>query len=680
MPSVKESTELPICRESVLGYLPALPKTPTFKRLLQMLLILAKRSLFLNLRAEETKLLNRTKSLLKQLPDEVFEENGENRTTLVNIARLALGREWDDHRRALAMCELAKKHRVGAFGIKDSDDETETDDERLADFIENEIPVHSDAPADFPQRPSRPKYSKDGDLHRFHNDILDNFFRLGRLAYDRKLSAAEKHDLYYYRVWLLVLEVDYHNDLEYSEILKECYSRDPNSSDNSGDNNDEDPDEDGAEDRVRVLVKSYVPTARRKYTKNMPPLFSRTQFGELAYFKSCSKEQQREIASFGPSKNVGSDEDPLAVISSDESESERETEGTSCPVLDPSIHSYKGTRLHNAQTALVPIARQVLIGARGRALTPIEALWSLQLLDHLRGHPSHGRIKTLFDLATKGKLRAIDLMDTRTMAGKKDHGADADDEGDVNMVDANSEDHMDVDEDEMDGDALLKQEIHDIGASAEFSGAILEKIQKRATKGIYIHPKPMYHASPPNRYNSTAPSVYGEGFGSVSEFLKTTIKKAGGAKVHVGLLIVAQCHTAGVKHETQLAEKTHAVVLIVSHGRTKFAKSLLVWDVNVLHTTVGKTKKTIDKFARITIRKARGVNKMPPIYSFWINKGEPKPHDDICLTLSLQKILEIATGGLAYGRAPDGSLSWFKGFMKVPDVEKFEDEEFKLFV
>ncbi|KAJ7821787.1 hypothetical protein B0H14DRAFT_2599035 [Mycena olivaceomarginata] len=201
---------------------------------------------------------------------------------------------------------------------------------------------------------------------------------------------------------------------------------------------------------------------------------------------------------------------------------------------------------------------------------------------------------------------------------------------------------------------FLKSMIGDLGPRAENSGTILEKLNEHAKDGIQIHHIPLYHTSTSASKNSCTPTIYGDEFGNLATFLHGTPAASlknfpDSAEIHLALLLT-------------LIEPTQVGIV---HTCNPKLRVLLLWDVNILHTELNKTKESLDTSTQDALRQARNNNCCPNFQTFWINKGWNGNHDNRCLKLTLKGILRIACEGLSIRKGEDGAVQKIPGFIKV---------------
>jgi hypothetical protein len=136
--------------------------------------------------------------------------------------------------------------------------------------------------------------------------------------------------------------------------------------------------------------------------------------------------------------------------------------------------------LYNVQQELEPNARAMLMQTTNRPLKIREARYLEKLLKLLKGHPIHGRVAHLTRKAKKAKLNSADMIQLRAMAGNGEPGEGKTDvDGDVEIHDVRRTDGKTA-------LPLLQLMIHDLGAQAENSSAVLKMIQKHAKEGINV--------------------------------------------------------------------------------------------------------------------------------------------------------------------------------------------------
>jgi hypothetical protein len=131
------------------------------------------------------------------------------------------------------------------------------------------------------------------------------------------------------------------------------------------------------------------------------------------------------------------------------------------------------------------------------------------------------------------------------------------------------------------------------------------------------------------------------------------------AEIHLALLLTALESTQGVSHMNQPCRPTHAVIVGIVHTCNPNSRALLVWDANILCTEPNRTKESLDTSTRDALRQAQNNDRCPNSQTFWINKGQKRNHDNICLELTLKEILRIACEGLRIGK---GKMVLFRRF------------------
>ncbi|KAJ6557794.1 hypothetical protein B0H19DRAFT_1261392 [Mycena capillaripes] len=268
----------------------------------------------------------------------------------------------------------------------------------------------------------------------------------------------------------------------------------------------------------------------------------------------------------------------------------------------PTFPKMNKTELYSAQQALKPIACEILFRASARSLNDKE--------------------QELFAKAKTEKLPESDMIELRVMAGNGQPSEEIDVVHEDVTIDEDEEGDSTDYQDEKTPLPLITQMITDLGANAAGASVILASIREHA-QSIYIDPQPLYHTK-----TSKHSSVPGD--------------------VQLGLLITSN-NPVGASHEEQLSKHTHVVVVGVIHGRNPPLRALLVWDVNVLHTDLPKSKVSL--------------------HDFWINEGQQTNHPNICLSQCLEQILHMAQKGLDIKWGDTGELVSVGGFQQVEDAD-----------
>ncbi|KAJ7937642.1 hypothetical protein B0H13DRAFT_1852277 [Mycena leptocephala] len=360
--------------------------------------------------------------------------------------------------------------------------------------------------------------------------------------------------------------------------------------------------------------------------------FSGTSASMIEVFQPWSEmsdDQKLELKALGPDKDKA-DDMIMNEVSSGEDEDELAADST-LPEVPTISENLDNIGCYHAQQELVPTARAFLFRATKHPLTPEEWEYFEQLLNLLDGHTASDRLVGLFNKAKRTTLSSVNEMELRTMAG-----------------------NAQPDEEMGRGDFRNPQE--NWRPCAEWDLCLLPS---------QIEPKPLYHSTAKAKKNSSTPPVYKTHFGNLLTFLK---RSPGQETIALGLLVTSLQPLICRSHEAQLKDRTHAIVVGVIHGSSPPSRALLVWDVNVLWTDPNKGQQSLHSQTRaLLIQRARKHRKCPTFHSFWINDGEKRNHDNICLTLTLNRILKLAQKGFKIKWGQDGTPASIRGFLRVDD-------------
>ncbi|KAJ7821793.1 hypothetical protein B0H14DRAFT_2599041 [Mycena olivaceomarginata] len=619
------------------------------EELISLFLTLVKRSVFLTLNDEEQSVISAIIDLIDELPG----GQPSYHSMFRKFATIACTRRWQDPERTNHLfIEFLCKHKISVFGhYEDAADEEdsssessegETDDESVAKKISQFLPPLTEPSG----RPQVPDFSKDGALDSYSNNVQDKFFSLTKAADSEALTKNETRELMYFYTILRLVDHSVPNHKIYTILYENCIGK-KDSLDASN------------------LNETYQQSSERGYDSTNPSL-NRTFYAELLHWRGvnynlldfCTKIDMKEVKVLGSNPNGKA----MESISDDENEGDMARKKM-VPIIPKLPRGLSGAEMYNFQQKLEPDARAVLMRAVWRKLGKREEKYFAEVLRLLRGHPSHGRISHLFGKAKVGKLTTTDMVQLRAMAGNGEAGERGNDvDEDVEMPSVDGTDNID----------FLKSMICDLGAWAENSGTVLEKINEHAKEGIHIHHIPLYHTSTSASKNPSTPKIYSDEFGNLATFLRGTPAASlknfpDSAEIHLALLLTALESTQGVSHMNQLCRPTHTVIVGIVHTCNPKSRALLVWDVNILRTEPNKTKESLDTSTRDALRRARNNDRCPKFQTFWINEGQKRNHDNICLELTLKEILRIACEGLRIGKGEDGAVQKIPGFIKVDD-------------
>ncbi|KAF7336582.1 hypothetical protein MSAN_02290400 [Mycena sanguinolenta] len=576
------------------------------------LLVLVKRSLFLTLSEREATVVRETVTKLERFP------RRSHYHRLRPLAQRAVSRFWDDPRAVEEVHELCKHFGVGAFGDK-ADDDSETDDESVCRLIYDRIPALDGSMP----RPEVPNFEDDTACDRYHGEACNRFIELAALAGQRQLSPAEHREAQFFRTLLRVLEPCATTDRVLERIFLDCSQ--PSFS-----------------PAAREFIESYVPWDQLCTPLATEPVVRRTTHAEYSRWVKMSAADRRALLDGAPPEQAATnDEDEEALLS----------ELVDLPKLPAVPKGAEGARLHDAQQALVPHVRAVLFRAVTRPLTDDEQAFMERALGRLGNHRAEPRLRKLFEKARKGKLRAHDMAQLRVTAGRgRRRGRRAVPPPAPPLPPRGF------------SWSRLNGMIAALGTDPTDSGRVLAEMNLFAHRGLGVHSTPLYHSTPSAKKNASVPAVYREHYGCVSQFFKDA---PGPSVVQLALAVLPLRPTPLRTHAEQLADRTHAIALGVVRGDSGH-RALLVWDANLRRRREPKTMASLDDHVRSLLKRARQPSRVPSFQSVWLSDGEPTSHPNICLKLTLEKMLAISHYGLDM-TWENGALAAVPGFQRVAD-------------
>ncbi|KAJ7196236.1 hypothetical protein GGX14DRAFT_403439 [Mycena pura] len=661
------------------------------EELVHLFLILVKRSIFLPSTDDEKEAINTILDLIDCL-------HGEQRvyySVFRKFAASACKGRWEDPER---MEQLFSKYldgrRISVFGSREQDADAEesdgssdeddedkgTDDESVAKKIDQLLPPFTDSS----DRPHIPNFRDDGVLDGYFNEVQDKFFELTAAAELEDLTVNQTRELMFYYTMLRLVDHSALNHREYKTLYNNCHSKTHSL-------------------QATNLNKSYQPSAERGHdsTKNT---LHRTAYGEFCHWTHLSNDERADYKDL--QSNAAR---PADVFTSEDEDETKIANKKTLPTLPKFPKGLSKAHLYNFQQEEEPNARSVLtrakhrlqawsrldqlvhapgpgytwellpnqqgdldsssdecqcMAAQCRSITGREVGYLQKLLTLLEGHPVHNRISHLLMKAKKSKLNPADLLELRAMAGNSESAENEDDmDKDAEMQD------VEVTDESL---SLLHSIISDLGAQAENCGVVLEMIQKQAKEGIMIYHLPLYHTSASASKNPRTPAVYAAQFGNLSRFLRhppaTFLQNSSDSvDIRLALLLTPLENTKGVSHVDQLNKPTHTVVVGIVHLCNPKSRALLIWDANILFTERHKSKESLHPSTQAVIKRARENERCPKFDTFWINEGQRRNHNNVCLKLTLEEILRIACNGLKIRRGEAGQIEKVEGFVRVDD-------------
>ncbi|KAJ6460876.1 hypothetical protein C8R45DRAFT_941385 [Mycena sanguinolenta] len=559
------------------------------------------------------------------------------------------GRDKDTHTQLEDVVQLASKRQacalnVGPFGLR-KDGEAEIDDGFIVRLIYKRIPSLS---TDAKKRPEIPDLTCPEPffkaLYCFTANIQDNFFELLKVNVetDNILHRYEKRELYFYSTVLRFLLLDATTVEMYSELYTSCV------------------DCNAFKPALEDIVRDYTPVS--ELCSPLAPELIDDVFSVWLLSHQLSEAKKEEVRALRPQKHTADEEDmnmsfDLGFKKADLAPSTScmlatpRTRTTllqtfSCPQIPVIPDRLNPIELYNTQQSFESVAHAFLFCAHDRALTTNEQSWGSKLIQVLKGHSLRGHLVDLFAKAKFHPLTLVEMTVLRVTAGNDSDCAVHADRAWKDIVSPLDDPKT----------AEVKYKIHQLDGHSTGCSVLFEKIRKLPIHGTYRRD----NQATSNRRDI---SIGDDGLcaGKAGKFLKCTTS-AGNTLLAV--LIVNHGNTIGVSHQAQVEQDIHAVTLAILI-RDKY-RVLLIFDCNILLRDHKHTKKSIDQYVLRTLANARADTHTPQFHSIWINEGERTNHRNICLELSMLKLVDIAQKGLDVWWE-DGWVVSVTGFKQVED-------------